>query len=390
MSAQNVNTMSAFLKQLSLEFAAIFRDPAVAITVIAGVLFYAVLYPQPYLKQSPRDQSIAVIDQDNSHTSRRLIRWVNATPQVTVNVRVDSIAAARTLLINGDIHGFLHIPAHFERNLALSKSPVVSLAGDANYFLIYGTVIEGLEGVIVTLGAEFRIQERVQAGLPLTFAKSDWSPLKLNQRPLFNTSMGYLGYVIPAIFILILHQTLLLASGLIGAKSRNTVYQASAGVVLSARFFAMFSVYFLLAQFYMGACFSWYGISRLASLQDLLFMITAFIASTVSLGILIGLLLPRRELAAPLVMVSSLPLVFTAGFVWPLESIPPPVLWISDIFPSTAAIQGFLKLNQMGADFNLVLNHWWWMWGLCVFYTLFAYHLLSTRANKLHLGSHVT
>ena len=67
--------------------------------------------------------------------------------------------------------------------------------------------------------------------------------------------------------------------------------------------------------------------------------------ASVALGILLGLLLPGSEWAPPVVMVSSLP---------------EPVLWISHWFPSTHAIQGFLNLNQMGAEFSQVLNHWWY------------------------------
>lgn len=376
--------MSLFIQQLKAEFAAIFRNPAVALTIIGGVLLYSVLYPQPYLKQLPREENVAVIDVDNSSTSRRLLRWMDATPEVKISHHVVSIDAAKQLLIKGEVHGFVHIPANFERDLVLSKSPVVSIAGDANYFLIYGTIIEGLAIPVATLGAEFRVKALALAGSPIQFATQDWSPVRLNQRPLFNTSMGYLGYVIPAVFILILQQTLLLASALIGTTAQQTLHSDEADkhkvlTVLCARFCAMFITYIFLAQFYMGACFHWYGISRLANLTDLWLMIIAFTASSTLLGIVIGLLIPRKELAAPLVMVSSLPLVFTAGFVWPLESIPAPLLWLSQLVPSTAAIQGFLKLNQMGASFDSVLNHWYGLFILSVFYAFFAYYLLKAR-----------
>lgn len=187
---------------------------------------------------------------------------------------------------------------------------------------------------MVTIGAEFRVKALALKGLPIHFATTQWTPLRISQRPLFNTSMGYLGYVIPAVFILILQQTLLLASGLIGAKAQQAAQLLRVGnkqpaITLSARFCAMFITYFFLAQFYMRICFQWYGISRLASLGDLWMMIVAFISSSVALGLVIGLLIPRRELVAPYVMVSSLPLIYTAGFIWPLESIPAPLIWIS-------------------------------------------------------------
>jgi len=372
-----------FLDHLKNEVLKIFTDTAVIITVIGGVLFYAVLYPQPYLNQLPQKQSIAVVDFDNSPASRRLIRYADATPQVHIVARVGSISQARSMLLDDQVRGMLIIPRHFERNLGLSRSPVIGLAGDANFFLIYGTVIEGLAGAVMTTGATVRVRELMLAGVPLSFALKDWSPIHLNERPLFNVGMGYLGYVLPAIFILILQQTLLLASGLIGAESdeKSGLSLSRAGSVFAARFVAMFIVYFLLTQFYMGTCFEYYGISRNAGIVDLWMMIAAFISASVAFGILFGLLLPRRELAAPLVMISSLPMAFTAGFIWPRELLPEPVLWISQWFPSTSAIQGFLKLNQMGAGFSQVLNHWWGLWALAGFFTLLSLILL-TRSGR--------
>jgi ABC-2 type transport system permease protein len=134
---------------------------------------------------------------------------------------------------------------------------------------------------------------------------------------------------------------------------------------LAARFSLMFTIYLVLSMFYMGICFEYYGITRNASLGDLWLMILTFTGATTALGLLFGVLVPRTELISPIVMISSLPLAFSAGFVWPLESIPWVIRFASELAPSTSAIQGFLKLNQMGASFSQVFSHWFWL--LCLF-----------------------
>lgn len=373
-------TIMGYLKQ---EFLHIFTNVYVLLVVFGGLLLYAILYPQPYLNKLPLQQTVVVVDQDHTPASRRLIRYADATPQVHITDQVDSISQARELLLDGQVRGMLVIPRYFERDLALARSPVVGLAGDANFFVIYATVIEGLAGAVMTNGAIARVGEFLVAGVPLVFAAKDWSPILLNERPLFNVGMGYLGYVIPAVFVLILQQTLLLASGLVGteSKTKSGFSLASAGALLGARFLAMFIVYFIFAQFYMGVCFEYYEISRNAGVFDLYLMITAFLAASVALGMLLGLLLPGSEWAPPVVMVSSLPMAFTAGFIWPIELLPEPILWISHWFPSTHAIQGFLQLNQMGAEFSQVLNHWWSLWALAVFFFSVSMAILTRPKN---------
>lgn len=101
-----------------------------------------------------------------------------------------------------------------------------------------------------------------------------------------------------------------------------------------------------------------------------------------SLGLLFGTILPRTELAAPLVMVSSLPLVFSAGFVWPVESIPRGITLLSELAPSTSGIQGFLMLNQMGATFPEVFTRWLWLLFLCLLFSTSAWFVLRRRLNR--------
>lgn len=381
--------MNRFIPQLKLAFNEVFKDKAVLITVLGGLLFYAALYPQPYLTDLPEQQPVALVDMDRTTASRKLSRWIDASPEVEIRHQVNSVAEARQLLLDGEVRGVITIPDNYMKDSLLGHSPVIGLAGDANYFLVYGTIVAGAAGAVQAVGAELRLLSLLAQGEPVTAAMQHWVPLRLNSRPLFNVSMGYLGYVIPAVFILILHQTLLLASGLVGAGFNEQLHSGLLGgqrlspsMVLASRFVVMFLLYLVMAQFFMGICFQFYGITRVARLTDLLLMISAFTAATTSLGLLIGAILPRRELAAPLVMISSLPLVFSAGFVWPLESIPEPIRTLSTMAPSMPAIQGFLKLNQMGAVFADVSGHWLWLWVLALVFFVGAWLVMRHKVMK--------
>ncbi len=376
--------MPTFIQLLKQECGLIWRDKAVVLTVVGGIVFYAALYPQPYLHDVPRDLSVVAVDFDKSRTSRRLVRWADASPDVRISRIAASVGEAREDLTAGLAAGILVIPANFERDLRLSGSPVVGIAGNANYFLVYGEVVEGLVGAATAVGAAVQVTRLLAEGQPYRYAAGNWMPVRLTEQPLFNTNMGYLQYVVPAVFVLILHQTMLLASGLIGASDNRLAASvgkkgADPGLRLAARFSAMLLLYLVLSLLYLETSFRLYDVTRLASPASLWMMTFAFVAATASLGVLFGSLLPRRELAAPFVMASSLPLVFSAGFVWPIESIPAPLVSVSQWIPSTSSIQGFLKLNQMGADFDDVAHNWWWLVFLAAFYLVAAYAILRRR-----------
>jgi len=146
--------------------------------------------------------------------------------------------------------------------------------------------------------------------------------------------------------------------------------------LLTARLALFLSIYLVLMMYYFGSCFSWYGIIHLARMMDLFTLAIPFFLAVGCLGVVVGQLIPRRELATVIVLLTSLPLVFLAGFVWPVSALPPMLHWLAQLVPSTPGIQGFLKLNQMGADFSQIRELWLQLWIQVVVYGGLAWWLL--------------
>jgi len=333
------------------EIKAIFSNPAITLTVFGGVVFYSFLYPLPYSHQTPREQSITVINLDNSLASRQLERMVDATPQIKIVARAQSINEAKAQFFADKVRGILLIPENFYRDLLLGKSPTLGYAGDASYFLVYGTIAEGLAKAGGTLAAKMKVTQLLTDGVPLDLAKEQYTQTKLNMKPTFNPTIGYVNYVVPAVFVLILQQTLIIGLGLMGAteKSNSRYWFAQPTVkILAVRAFIFIVIYYVMSLYYFGFSFAFYDISKLASPLILLMLLAPFLLASSFIGIVLGALVPRRELVTVVVLVSSMPLVFSAGFIWPLESLPQPVIWISNLFPCTPAIQSFLSVNRTG------------------------------------------
>ncbi|BCL69586.1 hypothetical protein VNTUMSATTG_15230 [Vibrio nigripulchritudo] len=335
------------------ELKAIFSHPAIVLTVFGGTLFYSFLYPLPYANQVAQEQQITVVNLDKSQTSYQLERMVDATPQVSIVSRTHTVEDAKAQFLAHEVRGILVIPEHFYRDMMLGKSPVLSYAGDASYFLVFGTVVEGLAQASGTLAAKAKVAKLVSDGLPLTQAAELYSPAHLNLKPTFNPEMGYVDYVVPAVFVLILHQTLIMGTGILTASQKNRKgywNEYSATELTLTRIVIFGLLYVALSLYYFGFSFNFYEINRLASIGDLFILLVPFLIGAGAIGVVLGGILPRVELVTLLVLVSSMPLIFTAGFIWPLESIPTPLVLLSNVLPSSPAIQGFLKINQMGAE----------------------------------------
>jgi ABC-2 type transport system permease protein len=372
------------------ELRAVFTNQAILLTVFGGVLLYSFLYPLPYTKQIPRDQHVVVVNLDGSQLSRRLERMVDATPQVQLGARAYSIEEAQHIFVDQKMAGILVIPENFHRDLLQGRRPTLSYAGDASYFLVYSTVLEGLAGSGQTLAAEVKILRMAMSGQALALAKEQYSALKLNTLPVFNPTMGYVNYVIPAVFILILHQTLIMGAGILGGDQNEKRLmggsrywlEAAPWKLLVVRTALFVGIYWLLCMYYFGFSFSFYNIPHLADFFDLNMLILPFLLAATFLGICLGLLLPRRELATLLVLLSSIPLIFASGFIWPDSAIPDQITAAIQYVPVIPAIKAFIGLNQMGADFSSILPYWRQLWLCAAIYGGIAWLLFRRQANS--------
>jgi ABC-2 type transport system permease protein len=115
-----------------------------------------------------------------------------------------------------------------------------------------------------------------------------------------------------------------------------------------------------------------YGFSTQGHLVDLFLMVVPFVLSVSFLAQFISLWFKRRETAVLLFIALSLPLFFMVGVSWPVEAIPDALRAASRAFPSTSAIDGLVRINQMGATLHDVSQDLTALWVLTAVYGLLA------------------
>ncbi len=382
----------SFFTLLKAEFRALFNDKDVLLTIFGGVMLYSFLYPQPYLREAVSSLPVAVVDYDKSDMSRKMVYMLDASPQIAVESSYLSEASAKEAIINNKISAMVIIPENFKRDLYLGHEPVVSVGADASYFLIYGGVVEGTMHSVLTQSATLQVGELLKKSVPLAAAKRQYTPFKTEYINTFNVSGSYINYVIPAVFVLILQQTMLIGMGMMGAKQgresregkRGYFNTESVSAVMTVRYIAFITIFFIHMLFFFGFSFNFFGVPHIAKVGELLIYGFSFLSAVAALGMLLGALFKEREYPTPVILLSSLPLIFSAGFVWPLESMPQWMIWLANISPSTPGIQGFLRLNQMGASFEQVIGQFGLLWTQTVVYSLLAYTLLKQQREVLH------
>ena len=371
------------------EYRSILADPGALLIFFGAVVFYSIVYPIPYGPEVLKEVPLAVVDLDRSALSRKLIRMVDANEYVRVAFRETQMARAETEVLAGKAGGILVVPGGFQRKILRGEQADVGIFSDAGYLLVYRQVYTGLLHATRTLSAGIEIRRLRAGGMAEGQALASRDPLALITRPLFNPATGYATYVVPAVLLLILQQTLLIGIGLLGGTERETSALRPATntgqgkptvlqVVLgkTAAYLALYLVY---SCYYFGILYRVYRFPQRAEAVTVLLFVLPFLISVILLGLALSGLFHHRESAMQALLFTSIPAIFLSGFAWPPEAIPGWLRILSYLLPSTAGISGFLRVNQMGASLPEVRFEWFVLWGLCVLYFGLAWVSLGRR-----------
>jgi ABC-2 type transport system permease protein len=374
--------MTGVLEVFRNELRRIFTVKPIFAVLIMGSAIYALYYPQPYLNEALRNVPIAVVDRDGTQASRDFARRVDATSDVAIVEVMPDLASAEREVHARRVNGILVIPQYFERDLLHGRPSPVALYADASYFLIYQRVAGAVSAVAQTVGAEVETARLVAIGVDPAIAAAASNPMPLTAVPLFNPEGGYATYVLPGAFVLLLQQILLMGVGLLSTLPDTNPANAGSErrsplATILGRLLAYLALQAVVLPLYLVVLPYFYGLPRLGGVGPILVFAVPFVLSVAGLGFVVAGVF-RKPIRVQLILgAAGLPLFMVAGFSWPSEAIPPVIRLISYIVPSTSAIDGFVKLSQLGAPLSAVNSEFLTLWALAIFYNLVALWLAA-------------
>jgi ABC-2 type transport system permease protein len=346
-------------------------------------LIYGIYYPQPYLNQILRKLPIAVVDSDQSDLSRQIVETLDASGTLSVVVRTRTLAEARTAIDRGQAFAAVEIPPDTERDVLKGITAHIPIYADATYLFIFRSTASGVATAIGALTSDLVSRGARSDGSLVKAKLADQSPADVLLQPIFNPVGGYASYVVPAAFILILQQTLLIGSAMLTRSALAKSGGAFAGVF--GRGIAHLTIYLPALALYLIVLPRFYGFSTLGHLPQLFALAAVFLLATSFMGQAVGAWFTRPENPTILLLATSLPQFFMAGFAWPREAIPDVALAFGRLFPADSAIDGLVRVNQMGASIWGVAHDWIVLWCLALaYFTLAVISAFVVKRGQAH------
>jgi len=357
---------------LKAELNYIFHDWGVMLILFGAILIYATAYAFAYKPEVLRNVPVAVVDQSRTTTSREMIRIMDATPNLDVSFRPSSLEEAKMLFLKRDVYGIIYIPNDFEKKIDTNEKAYFGVYADAGYFLLYKQVFMDAAAAMLEMNHRIEMQRFLLSGLPEEQARAVSEPVLTTPRYLFNPYGGYGTFVMPAILVLILQQTLLIGIGMVGGTWRERrLYRQlvppdrskmTALPIVLGKAGAYLGISLLTCGYVFGIHYKLFGYPMRASFFEVLGFVLPYILAVIFLGITLASLFRQRENSIITLLFTSIPLLMISGISVPREAMPVWLYEVGKIFPSSPGINGFVRLQTMGASLAEVraelLNLW--------------------------------
>lgn len=174
---------------------------------IAPLLTMLILLPMMH-NGLPSKIPIAVVDLDNTKTSRSLVRQLDAFSKVDIKFKSLSFKDARQRVEKGEIYGVFVIPREFAKKAVSGERPKLSFYTN-NAFLISGSLLfQDMKTISVLASASVGLQTAEAKGYTVGEIMPIVQPISVQANPIGNPWLNYSVYlnntIIPAVLQLVI------------------------------------------------------------------------------------------------------------------------------------------------------------------------------------------
>jgi ABC-2 type transport system permease protein len=333
------------------------KDIGVIIMFIIVPLAYPVLYGTIYTPEALHELPVVVIDESHSSLAREFIRKIDATPDVQIFNYSSSLEEARETVNKKQAYGILHIPSDFSRRINTGEQGLVALYVDMSSMLYYKAFLIAATEASLDMGGKIHVQSDM--------------PVLHESVTFYNSQSGFASFLLPAILILLIQQTLLLGIGMLTATTRErnagrlvppeSIYAGTFRVVVG-KVLAYLTVYIFVCFWALIIVPHIFNIPQTSEYSTLLLFALPYLLACIFFAMMIATFIRGRETPMMVLVFTSLVFLFISGISWPISAMPDFWKYLGYLIPSTFGIQGFVKINSMGANLWQIAFEYRMLW----------------------------
>lgn len=172
------------------------------------LFFMATIFGNGQMENIP----IGIVDQDNTATSRVIVRNISAVPTFKVTRHYVNEAAARKAVQKKEIYGYLSIPSQFEQNAITGKDATLSYYYHYALLSVGGELMAAFETSLAPVSLSPIVLKAMALGVDKKQITTFLLPVQANNHPIYNPSLDYSVYLSQPFFFVLFQILILLTT----------------------------------------------------------------------------------------------------------------------------------------------------------------------------------
>ena len=344
--------MNALPYLLAKEFKQMFRNRILPVVFI--LVPFAMMNMVPRIAtQEVKNLNLAIIDNDHSSLSSRLTHKLAASTYFNLYAMAPNYEKAYSMFQSGHIDFIVTIEPDFERNIYRTGGARVM------------TTVNAINGMKGGLGNAYLTQTIMQYARELSSesGKQLTPPVHIEPRYLYNETLDYKPYMIPALIAmtLILLVGFLPALNIVGEKERGTIEQINVTPVSRMEFILSKMIpYWVIGLFIvlLSMLLAWkiHGVLPKGTVWTVLAFDSVYILVISSFGLIISNYSDNMRQAAMVMFFFVVIFVLSSGLISPITSMP---IWAQELTrlnPIRYIITAMREIYLKGSTFTQLLS----------------------------------
>jgi ABC-2 type transport system permease protein len=338
------------------ELRMVVHDNGVMLIFCFAGLVYPLLYNWIYGYGVVDEMPVAVVDNSQGSYSRRYIREVDATREVAIAYDCVSMAEARELMEQQNVHGIIYIPADFDRKLNLMEQATVSTYADMSTFLYYKNMTVATNKVMLDEVHAIQAERYAAAGYTGQDATQLIEPVQYDEYLQYNPAISFTMFFVYMAMMMILQQVMFYGSSTLAGTLREdgrsfTQHATSGGMgrIVMGRGFAYYLIFIVLGVYGTLLVPTLFHLPVHCNWMSMLVLLLFYVADIIFFSFTWSSAITKRETVLVLLLFVTPIAVFLTGFTWPESQFP--YLWkvLSYVFPSTFGCRAYMTLSMSGS-----------------------------------------
>ena len=357
----------------AVEVRRVFGSKMVLLVFFVATVLYPLVFCAIYSNEYMHNLPVALVDECHSEASKRFGHKLNALPEVDVVYRPNTMAEAERLMRDHCVHAVFYIPRDYSERLAQLRTARIGVFCDMSSFYYYKNAVTGGSNLLIDEMHTIELERYGMAGTTGRQADELVQPVVYDDVRLYNPAGGFGSFFIPALLMLVVHQTLFFGIGIMAGEAcedrrslklipprlrGRSIHRVTAGRAL-----CYILLYIPVTGFVLWLVPHWFHLPQLGTVHDLVMFLLPFLFAVTFFGMSFGNFFVHERMSGVLCCLwFSVLLFFLSGIVWPQNNMPAFWLALSYLFPSTPGIEGFVRISTMGATLAEVRREYLALW----------------------------